>query len=1855
MTTAILVLRCHLISANSYTTLSKSLITRVFNFYRLEDRILLSADTAGHDEPAWNADAQFIDSLLNQLLESESQDPASDQLGLAEPESTEPFSDHVAWAEFAPAPTLDEIRPIEVMIVDAGVEDAETLINGLRESSAEQTQWIVIRLSANQDGVAQISAALTDLTGVDAIHIVSHGNGDGVQLGSSWLDAQSMAGYASEITGWRAALDADADLLIYGCDLASTSNGRLLIESIAVLCDCDVAASDDVTGSNRMGGDWELEYTIGIVETQVAVTEFTQQTWSHLLAAENVTNAWTGTGPVSAVNSLADPIGVTATFTTPTGSNIIASTASMLTNNSFFSSPYVQGDPSLALNLRWDTSPESPSSDAADDSVASTITFVFDHTVENPILHIDRLGYYSGSISNSALWTLVTPDASLTKLAGVNHLEVTSNTFYRTPYVPTATNGEASADSATGSAAGSIQVNGVFNSLTFQIDGVGVEAGGGEVVEIAWELETAASLSVDTTADYLSSDANYGDTSSISALLMDKGADGLISLREAIDAANNTTGQNTISFAILNSDPGYTGTAGADGHWQISLVDALPTISNSVVIDATTQTVFAGDTNPGQLGVVSNVGTNDLSLAGVERPEIAVVGNPGIVGGFHINADNVTLRGFAISEFTNSGAAAVTLADGVSNVVLDSNVFGVSPTAISDPGVGNYNFRHIQSNGADNGFLTNNILAYSRSTGFLGGNGSDGWTIAGNQFIDSGYDYSNGDAIALIGAGGLIDRNYFSGSSTQAIIFAGVSNYTISNNTITNNGIGPVGSAPIQYDAVAIRSGSSSITITQNVIANNYGAGILVNDGASGVQISQNSFYGNGTVSSRNGSAPVGEIAIDLQASGENANVGTAPYVTANDAGDFDAGGNSLQNSPVITSAISDGNQVAISGTFHGESNQSFTIELYSSSSYFNGHGQGETYLDTVAVTTDGSGDATFSTVLNVHVDAEDFITATATHDLKGETSEFGAQFAINGPVHANTDNGHLEFDGTDDYVVIADSASLTMTNTLTMEAWVRPDTSTNVERLVINKEGEYELSIDADGSVKWAFANTDPGWSWHDTNAVLAVGQWAHVAVTYDNGVVSTFVNGQLIDVYQGSGVIGDAYITLDELRIGGRSNNPSGQYFEGAIDEVRIWNVARTQSEILSTINSSLAGTETGLVGDYTFDGLGTNVFDQSTAANHGVLGGGVSQPTRSIYMVTENGNLTIGVWEGLLANDIDLDGDGLLITEINGLSAGIGTTVTLASGATVQLNADGSFFYDSATLNNNLNPGDIASDSFTYTVTDSNGNSETATASVKVTGVNDAPTLPTNTGMTVVEGSSGTMISPAMLTAADSDDVDSQLTYTITDATDNGTLVLSGFGVLGLGDQFTQADLAAGNITYSHDDSETSNDSFGFVLTDGGEDGVLPIAGTFNIVVTLVDNNVIGPINDSDLATDTVAEDAVSGSTVGFTALAVDLDMGDSVTYSLDDDANGRFAINGSSGVLTVAGTLDFESSATENITVRATSTDGSTSTLDVTIAIADANEAPSAVGEDYSVLPGQTLSINGADVIFNDTDVDGDSLALILVAPPSNGAFTLQPGGSFTYTPNPNFFGQDSFFYQLTDGTLVSNTVQVTIEVPRALPAATSPPDPPSESSKPSDSPHQETESSDASEQESDPLRENVDQGTSADQTLAVVLATTENGSGKAPSRDTERASTASTDLIDLAPADLAIRESEAQFFQLSGSRETVGAVLSYSPQLEQLERLLREDLAQAIVWSHWDQRQTEEQTTAMVYAGVAGAGMSVFSIGYVFWALRGGALMTVFASSLPAWRFIDPISMLSAYRSAQNASEEGLESILNRGS
>ena len=117
-------------------------------------------------------------------------------------------------------------------------------------------------------------------------------------------------------------------------------------------------------------------------------------------------------------------------------------------------------------------------------------------------------------------------------------------------------------------------------------------------------------------------------------------------------------------------------------------------------------------------------------------------------------------------------------------------------------------------------------------------------------------------------------------------------------------------------------------------------------------------------------------------------------------------------------------------------------------------------------------------------------------------------------------------------------------------------------------------------------------------------------------------------------------------------------------------------------------------------------------------------------------------------------------------------------------------------------------------------------------------------------------------------------------------------------------------------------------------------------FTINVTNVNDNPVTVPADTNVAANTVAENAATGTTVGVTALATDADAGTTISYSLTDDAGGRFAINATTGVVTVANgaLLDYETATSHNITVLATSTDGSSNSQVFTILVTNTGDNP-----------------------------------------------------------------------------------------------------------------------------------------------------------------------------------------------------------------------------------------------------------------------------------------------------------------------
>ena len=201
----------------------------------------------------------------------------------------------------------------------------------------------------------------------------------------------------------------------------------------------------------------------------------------------------------------------------------------------------------------------------------------------------------------------------------------------------------------------------------------------------------------------------------------------------------------------------------------------------------------------------------------------------------------------------------------------------------------------------------------------------------------------------------------------------------------------------------------------------------------------------------------------------------------------------------------------------------------------------------------------------------------------------------------ADTNGYALQFDGTDDLLDCGNNSSLQITgNKITLEAWInvsefksQPYTGSVIVKDQGSNSSGYMIRCGGNGIINFNIGNG----SWHEINTpvnAVDLNNWHHVAATYDGSQMKIYIDGNLDAQNNISINIGNA--NNSNLFVGESPGFP-GRVFNGKIDEVRIWNVARTQSEIQSTMNISLSpeyytSPDSGLVGYWKFDeGIRTN----------------------------------------------------------------------------------------------------------------------------------------------------------------------------------------------------------------------------------------------------------------------------------------------------------------------------------------------------------------------------------------------------------------------------------------------------------------------------------------------------------------------------------------------------------------------------------------------------------------------------------------------------------------------------------------
>ena len=193
-----------------------------------------------------------------------------------------------------------------------------------------------------------------------------------------------------------------------------------------------------------------------------------------------------------------------------------------------------------------------------------------------------------------------------------------------------------------------------------------------------------------------------------------------------------------------------------------------------------------------------------------------------------------------------------------------------------------------------------------------------------------------------------------------------------------------------------------------------------------------------------------------------------------------------------------------------------------------------------------------------------------------------------------------------DDYVRVGSQTNLKVTgSSLTLEAWIKPTGrgSDAIEGgIILGREGEYMLARFPDGTIQYAVATTTPGLSWN-AGSIVPTNQWTHVALTYDGSFLTLYTNGVLRGLTPASGPVGDTNAALNDFWIGNRQALP--RYFQGQIDEVRVWNVTRSQADISAYMTRPLQGNEPGLLAYYRFEeGFGATTADATGSGLTGTL---------------------------------------------------------------------------------------------------------------------------------------------------------------------------------------------------------------------------------------------------------------------------------------------------------------------------------------------------------------------------------------------------------------------------------------------------------------------------------------------------------------------------------------------------------------------------------------------------------------------------------------------------------------------------
>ena len=330
-------------------------------------------------------------------------------------------------------------------------------------------------------------------------------------------------------------------------------------------------------------------------------------------------------------------------------------------------------------------------------------------------------------------------------------------------------------------------------------------------------------------------------------------------------------------------------------------------------------------------------------------------------------------------------------------------------------------------------------------------------------------------------------------------------------------------------------------------------------------------------------------------------------------------------------------------------------------------------------------------------------------------------------------------------------------------------------------------------------------------------------------------------------------------------------------------------------------------------------------------------------------------------------------------------------------------------------------------TFTIRSQDGTAH-QTVTITITGTNDLATLTGGTSAEVTEGTAPSASGSFIVSDIDTGEAHTKAVNAA--AAQYGTWSVDADGHWAY--QLDQGNAAVQALAHN----QTLSDSFTVASTDG------TASKTVTVTIHGADVAPSAP-SDADPALAEIMDNAAAGTPVGITLHSTDADS-PTLTYLLTDTAGGTFTVDASTGVVSVAAGAAL-AAGTYTVTGAAYDGEKQSATQDFTIIVDSANHAP--VAESGSGSGNEDTAITGQ---LAASDVDGDTLTYSVAdkGQPAHGAVTVNPDGSYSYTPGADYNGADSFSFAVDDGhggtatATVSLTINPVNDAPVANPASAS---------------------------------------------------------------------------------------------------------------------------------------------------------------------------------------------------------------------